>query len=173
MFTVVPGGTFRAGITAFGCRVREGFGPGGRDTGGCPVGRQFHNGVDIGAPVGTPVHAVQYGRVLAVKTDGQWSGYGNVVVVEHTGDTRASLYAHLSQALVREGDRVSQNQVIGMVGATHAPLTGHMGPHLHLEIHATPTRSVNPRSPRRLNPITYLRIQNMRVADFGRGLRTH
>nr|WP_240636095.1 M23 family metallopeptidase [Caldimonas tepidiphila] len=84
-----------------------------------------HLGVDYGAPTGTPVRVVGDGVVDFAGVQG---GYGNVVHVRHSGD-RVTVYAHLSRIDVRRGERVSQGQLIGAVGATGWAT----GPHLHFE----------------------------------------
>lgn len=84
-----------------------------------------HLGVDYGAPTGTPVRAVGDG---VVKFAGQQSGYGNVIHLLHAGN-RETVYAHLSKINVRQGQRVSQSDTIGLVGATGWAT----GPHLHFE----------------------------------------
>jgi murein DD-endopeptidase MepM/ murein hydrolase activator NlpD len=86
-----------------------------------------HRGVDYGAPVGTPVRATADGVVTLAGAQG---GYGNVIVLRHTG-AYSTLYAHLSRfaAGVRQGSRVRQGDTIGYVGATGWAT----GPHLHYE----------------------------------------
>ena len=84
-----------------------------------------HQGVDYGAPVGTPVRTVGSGLVDFA---GWRNGYGNVVEIQHDGD-RSTLYAHLSSIDVRQGERVEQGARIGAVGATGWAT----GPHLHFE----------------------------------------
>jgi murein DD-endopeptidase MepM/ murein hydrolase activator NlpD len=84
-----------------------------------------HDGVDYGAPFGTPVHTVGDG---VVELAGRQSGYGNVVQVKHSNG-RSTLYAHLSRIDVRQGQRVEQGQSVGAVGATGWAT----GPHLHFE----------------------------------------
>jgi murein DD-endopeptidase MepM/ murein hydrolase activator NlpD len=84
-----------------------------------------HNGVDYGAPTGTPVRSVGEGRVDYA---GRMNGYGNVVQIDHgKGDT--TVYAHLSRVDVRLGQGVQRGQVVGAVGATGWAT----GPHLHFE----------------------------------------
>ncbi|MCG2591398.1 M23 family metallopeptidase [Ramlibacter sp. XY19] len=84
-----------------------------------------HNGVDYGAPTGTPVRSVGEGRVDYA---GRMNGYGNVVQIDHgKGDT--TVYAHLSRVDVRLGQPVQRGQVVGAVGATGWAT----GPHLHFE----------------------------------------
>jgi murein DD-endopeptidase MepM/ murein hydrolase activator NlpD len=84
-----------------------------------------HLGVDYGAPTGTPVRTVGGGTV---EFAGVQNGYGNVVVVRHSGE-RSTVYAHLSRIGVRRGEHVSQGATIGAVGATGWAT----GPHLHFE----------------------------------------
>jgi len=85
-----------------------------------------HNGVDYGAPTGTPVRSVGDG---IVDLAGRQSGYGNVVQVQHANG-RSTLYAHLSRIDVRLGQRIEQGQSVGAVGATGWAT----GPHLHFEL---------------------------------------
>ncbi len=87
---------------------------------------RMHTGVDLAAPLGTPVLAAKAGRVALVQAVG---GYGNTVLIEH-GDGVETLYAHLQQPLVREGDWLGQGDQLGAVGMTGAAT----GPHLHFEL---------------------------------------
>ncbi|MGC9506127.1 M23 family metallopeptidase [Baaleninema sp.] len=89
--------------------------------------RRFHTGTDIAAPLGTPVLAAFTGRVAVAEALG---GYGLTVILEHNDGTAETLYAHLSELLVRPGDRIQQGQVIGRVGNTGYST----GPHLHFEV---------------------------------------
>ena len=87
---------------------------------------RMHTGVDLAAPTGTPVLAALAGRVLLVQPI---SGYGMTVLIDH-GKGVETLYAHLQQALVREGDWIEQAAQLGAVGMTGATT----GPHLHFEL---------------------------------------
>jgi murein DD-endopeptidase MepM/ murein hydrolase activator NlpD len=87
--------------------------------------RKKHDGVDIGLPIGSPVHAVKDG---VVRVAGGHGGYGNVVIVDH-GDGFETRYAHCSELDVTPGMKVKAGQVIGRVGNTGRST----GPHLHLE----------------------------------------
>jgi len=84
-----------------------------------------HQGVDYGAPLGTPVRSVGDG---VVDLAGWQNGYGNVVQIRHSND-RATIYAHLSRIDVRKGQRIEQGALLGTVGATGWAT----GPHLHFE----------------------------------------
>ncbi|MGI8422100.1 MAG: M23 family metallopeptidase [Gaiellaceae bacterium] len=79
--------------------------------------------MDIGAGMGTPIHAAASGTVVLAAYDG---GYGNFVVIDH-GNGLATAYAHQSQIAVSVDEQVSQGQVIGYVGSTGFST----GPHLH------------------------------------------
>jgi len=85
-----------------------------------------HNGVDYGAPQGTPVRTIGDG---VVEFAGWQNGYGNVVHVKH-GNERSTVYAHLSRIDVFQGQRVDQGATIGAVGQTGWAT----GPHLHFEV---------------------------------------
>jgi murein DD-endopeptidase MepM/ murein hydrolase activator NlpD len=87
------------------------------------------NGVDLGAPNGTPVYAVAGGVVIVSKVGGWNGGYGNYVVISHDNGTQ-TLYSHLSTDAVSVGETVSQGTQIGTVGKT-GEATGF---HLHFEV---------------------------------------
>lgn len=87
---------------------------------------RFHQGTDLAAPEGTPVVAAFSGRV---EIAGWLGGYGLMVVLSH-GDTHETRYAHMSEVLVKPGQKVKQGTVIGLVGSTGLAT----GPHLHFEI---------------------------------------
>ena len=84
-----------------------------------------HRGVDYAAPTGTPVFAAGKGRVSAA---GYSRANGNYVFIKH-GERYQTKYLHLSKRFVKTGDRVTQKQRIGNVGATGLAT----GPHLHYE----------------------------------------
>lgn len=92
-------------------------------------GLHGHNGVDIAAPIGTPILASADGEVIISKTGGWNGGYGSYIVIKHKNGTQ-TLYSHNSQNIVSVGDFVKQGDVIGYVGTT-GKVTG---PHLHFEI---------------------------------------
>ena len=88
--------------------------------------REFHKGVDIVAPSGTPVHASADGLVTAA---GRMAGYGAMIQVVH-GFGMSTRYGHLSRVMVTPGQRVKRGEVIGLVGSTGRST----GPHLHYEV---------------------------------------
>ena len=87
----------------------------------------MHAGRDLAAPEGTPVVAALTGQVVS---SGLAGGYGLAIELEHDGPRRRTLYGHLSELYVKEGDRVRQGEVIGRVGSTGLST----GPHLHFEL---------------------------------------
>jgi peptidoglycan hydrolase-like protein with peptidoglycan-binding domain len=92
-----------------------------------PRGDAFHPGIDLPAPLGTPVRAAMVGAV----TFAGWTpaGYGNLVVVKGI-DGVATMYAHLSRLLAWRGEKVTVGTLVGLVGATGETT----GPHLHFEV---------------------------------------
>lgn len=87
---------------------------------------RMHEGIDIGAASGTPIHAAAGGTVIYA---GWMGGYGNLVVIDHH-NSLATAYGHQSSIATSVGAPVSQGQVVGYVGCT-----GHcFGPHLHFEV---------------------------------------
>ena len=89
-------------------------------------GWKQHKGVDFAAPMGTPIHASGDGVVDFV---GVSNGYGNLVVLKHWSNY-STAYGHMSRfANLHRGQKISQGDVIGYVGATGWAT----GPHLHYE----------------------------------------
>jgi murein DD-endopeptidase MepM/ murein hydrolase activator NlpD len=87
---------------------------------------EFHGGIDLAAPLGTPVCAAREG---VVKETGFDAGYGNFVRIAHPAGYE-TLYGHLSVIYVKRGDKVNAGLPLGKVG-----LTGRTtGPHLHFEV---------------------------------------
>jgi murein DD-endopeptidase MepM/ murein hydrolase activator NlpD len=94
-----------------------------------------HEGIDVTAPMGSPIEAPAGGVVL----DAGWeSGYGNTVTIDH-GFGIVTKFAHASKLLVKTGQRVSRGQKIALVGNTGLAT----GPHLHYEVHVN-GRPVDP-----------------------------
>lgn len=87
----------------------------------------FHRGVDIRAPIGTPVHSVAVGQVVEIQY--LRYGWGHYVRVSH-GENMETLYAHLGQINVKFGQAVDKETVLGTVGLTGKTT----GAHLHLEM---------------------------------------
>lgn len=87
---------------------------------------RMHQGVDFGAPSGSPIMAAASGVVAFAANHG---GHGNYVSLRHNADLVTG-YAHMSRFAVKVGQRVSQGQVIGYVGSTGLST----GPHLHYEV---------------------------------------
>ncbi len=88
--------------------------------------RLLHTGVDVAAPMGTPIMATGGGEIIYA---GWRGGYGNAVVIDH-GHGRSTLYGHMSKILVSVGQVVVRGQVIGRVGSTGMST----GPHCHYEL---------------------------------------
>jgi murein DD-endopeptidase MepM/ murein hydrolase activator NlpD len=86
----------------------------------------FHNGIDIGAPEGTEVHAARDGTVAEVGTN---PVLGRYVVITHTAGWQ-TVYGHLSSVAVASGDKVALGALVGGVGSTGRAT----GPHLHFEV---------------------------------------
>lgn len=86
----------------------------------------MHNGIDLNVPKGTPVFAIKDG---IIQTTGLLDNYGLYIIINHEGGY-SSLYGHLDQILVIEGDSVHKGQEIGLSGNTGRST----GPHLHLEV---------------------------------------
>lgn len=103
-------------------------------------GYRMHNGQDFGAPSGTPIHAAADGVVITVMPSSQSGGYGNYTCIDH-GSGLASCYAHQSQFMVSDGQRVKRGQVIGLVGSTGYSTGAHL--HFEVRINGVP---VDPRS---------------------------
>ncbi len=101
---------------------------------------EFHPGLDVAAPVGTPIHAVASGVVVF---SGKHSGYGKMVEINH-GNGYATRYAHDSKLLVHVGEQVKVGQVIARIGSTGRST----GPHVHFEVRY---------KGRALNPLPYVR----------------
>jgi len=102
-------------VEEYGTRVNPRFGT-----------KTFRNGIDIDAVEGSNVHVVFPGQVLYT---GWFRGYGNLIIVDH-GSEYYTLYAHVADMKVAEGDDVRQGQVIGTVGDTGSL----QGPRLYFEV---------------------------------------
>ncbi len=89
--------------------------------------RRMHNGLDFRANTGEPVYAPGDGKVTFV---GRKGGYGKVIIINH-GFGYKTLYAHLSKAKVKRGEKVKRGDLIALTGNTGSLSTG---PHLHYEV---------------------------------------
>ncbi|MBA3789472.1 peptidoglycan DD-metalloendopeptidase family protein [Patescibacteria group bacterium] len=87
------------------------------------------NGVDLGAHVGTPIHAAASGAIILSRTSGWNGGYGDYLIIDN-GSGIETLYAHMSRTAAEAGQTVSAGDVIGYVGTTGEAT----GPHLHFEV---------------------------------------
>jgi murein DD-endopeptidase MepM/ murein hydrolase activator NlpD len=107
-----------------------------------PIGSgiRFHKAIDLAANRGTDIFSAAAGKVITAKYS---SSYGNHVVILHSNGY-STLYAHASKLLVKEGDKVSQGQVIALVGTTGYST----GNHLHFEI-------IQPNGKTREDPMLY------------------
>lgn len=86
----------------------------------------FHQGIDIPAPLGTAINAAADGTVLFA---GERGSYGNLVIISHANGF-VTYYGHCSKFLVQAGDQVTQGQPIAAVGSTGRST----GPHCHFEV---------------------------------------
>jgi murein DD-endopeptidase MepM/ murein hydrolase activator NlpD len=88
--------------------------------------REFHKGLDVSAPTGTPIYAPGKGKVSFAGRDG---GYGLALAITHSSGL-VTRYAHLHGASVRNGQTVGRGELVGYVGNTGRST----GPHLHYEV---------------------------------------
>lgn len=100
---------------------------------------RLHAGIDIGAPIGTPIFAAKGG---IVSYSGQMGGYGNIIVIDH-GSGMTTRYGHQSRLIAQVGQSVRPGDKIGEVGNTGRST----GPHLHFEVRVNDVPQ---------NPIGYL-----------------
>lgn len=114
-----------------------------------PILRRYrpHHGTDFGAKRGTPLLAVNSGKV---SFSGRMGGYGKVVKIKHGGGYE-SLYAHQSRTRVKKGQKVKKGQVIGYVGSTGRST----GPHLHFGLK---------KNGRWINPMKVLRKKSLKTS---------
>ena len=103
--------------------------------------REFHEGVDIAAPIGAPIRAPADGVVVFA---GRKPGYGKMVILDH-GYGYSTAYGHCSKILVRIGQKVKRGQIIAKVGNTGRSTA----PHLHYEVRVGKVA---------VNPYYYLRL---------------
>lgn len=89
--------------------------------------KQYHPGIDMACPTGTPIFAALGGKVLQA---GFSRIYGNYIIIDH-GNGYQTLYGHMSKKISSTGDYVQQGQKIGLVGSTGYST----GPHLHWTVY--------------------------------------
>lgn len=90
---------------------------------------EYHPGIDIAVPSGTPIRAAAAGTVIFTKPESSSGGYGNYTCIDHGGGL-STCYAHQETFAVSAGQQVSQGQIIG-----YSDCTGYcFGPHLHFEV---------------------------------------
>ena len=109
-----------------------------------------HNGIDIANSIGTPIYATTDG---VVAESGPASGFGMWVRVQHPDDT-VSVYGHINESLVREGQRVAAGEQIATMGNRGQST----GPHLHFEIWKD--------GEQKINPMTWLRENGVLVGGL-------
>ena len=116
-------------------------------------GRRQHKGVDLAAPIGTPIHAAADGMVSRA----DWfSGYGLYIALEHGGQIETR-YGHMSRLNVAAGQMVHKGDIIGYVGTTGRST----GPHLHYEVRIAGEA---------VNPMPYLQSGQFQHAGSGASL---
>lgn len=95
-------------------------------------GLHKNNAVDLAAACGTPIFASASGTVTVSKSDDGWNGgYGNFVVIGHSNGSQ-TLYSHMSEVFVVEGDKVKKGDEVGEIGST-GKVHGVTGCHVHFE----------------------------------------
>jgi LysM repeat protein len=92
-------------------------------------GLHGNNGVDLAAPLGTPIYASADGIVIVARSGGYNGGYGSYVVISHPNGTQ-TLYSHASKVLVSQGQAVERGETIALVGNSGKST----GPHVHFEV---------------------------------------
>ena len=119
--------------------------------------RKMHAGIDLAAPIGTPIYATADGIV----SDAGWNsgGYGNLIKVDH-GSGIETRYGHLSRILVSPGQRVTRGQQIGRMGSTGRST----GSHLQYEVRISGSA---------VNPIPFMRSTDYLLAMKKSGGGSH
>jgi murein DD-endopeptidase MepM/ murein hydrolase activator NlpD len=120
-------------------------------------GAARHQGIDLAAPMGTPIYATADGTVTAAGWNS--GGYGNLIKVDH-GRGIETRYGHLSRILVGAGQRVTRGQLIGHMGSTGRST----GSHLHYEVRI---------DDRAVNPIPFMKSNDYLLAMRKNGAGTH
>ncbi|HYP62467.1 MAG TPA: M23 family metallopeptidase, partial [Acidocella sp.] len=110
--------------------------------------REFHVGIDLRGPEGTPVYATAPGIVIFA---GVQTGYGEIIEIDH-GYGLSTRYSHLDRILVRRGDKVALHEEIGLLGNTGWST----GPHLLYETRLDGAPE---------NPLNFLKVSANEVQD--------
>ncbi len=125
---------------------------------------KWHNGIDLAAPIGTPIMAAADGVVISVDNQDRYcyhGAYGKYVAIKHYNGL-TTIYGHMSLYVAKEGDKVNRGQIIGYVGQTGYAT----GPHVHFGVYDSatfkiaPSVSCGPKMPLGgdLNPLNYVSI---------------
>jgi murein DD-endopeptidase MepM/ murein hydrolase activator NlpD len=127
--------------------------------------RKHHNGVDYGASIGTPVKAIEKGKVIFAgpstikRPDGEPGGGGYIVRIRHriNGEWITSTYMHLKKGSItcRKGDTILEGEILGLSGNTGDST----GPHLHFEIQRGKQYIYTTNGTRYTEPISYIKTQ--------------
>lgn len=120
--------------------ITSGFGPRNAPTAGAS---SYHKGIDIGAPLGTPIVAAAGGKVIA---SGPASGYGNWIKIDH-GNGLTTTYGHMRTLYAKVGQTVSAGEKICLVGSEGVST----GPHLHFQVEVNGSA---------VNPVPYFNKKN-------------
>lgn len=119
--------------------ITSGYGPRASPGG---IGSTNHQGIDFGAPLGTPILSVAKGVVVYA---GWYGGYGNTVIVKHGELGIETLYAHMDAIYARDGEVVESGSTLGTVGTTGTST----GDHLHFGVYDLATQDV-------IDPTSYI-----------------
>ena len=142
--TVAVAGAVTSPIMDGPVRITSGFGMRRDPFTGRP---EHHDGVDLAAPSGTPVHPAMAGEVVF---SGWQRGYGRMVIIQHQ-EGFETVYAHNAKNLVNVGDRVGSSTPVAQVGSSGRST----GPHVHFEVR---------RNGRAVDPMPYLSAGRVRIA---------
>jgi murein DD-endopeptidase MepM/ murein hydrolase activator NlpD len=112
-------------------------------------GTHYHRGVDLEAPIGSPVRACMSGTIVSAGKVKFLNGYGNAILIKHWGSVY-TYYAHLRNIKLKAGTTVNRGDILGYVGNTGKS----SGPHLHLELIFGGHNH---------NPVPYFFIENTRT----------
>ena len=99
--------------------------------------RDLHVGIDIGGPVGTPVHAFSSGFVFSMGINPEEGSYGPTIITQHRWEGRDiwALHGHLSLEsleMVKQGEEITEGQIIATIGSKE--VNGGWEPHLHFQL---------------------------------------